>query len=166
MRIKYNTNIGFIWKALLSNLAYICIYPAFLCPLLHKIRGVKIGSPFNLYISTNVHIDSLFPELVTVEDEVYITRGVKILSHYNPTPPQQEIIGKETIKGSVHIKRGAFIGVSSIILPNATIGECALIAAGSVVTKDIPDFAIAAGNPAIIIGDIREHGFSETSGDK
>jgi acetyltransferase-like isoleucine patch superfamily enzyme len=166
MRIKYFTNIGFLWKGLLSNIAYLSIYPAFLCPLIHKIRGVKIGSVFNVYIASNVIIDSLFPELVTVEDEVYITRGVKILSHYNPTPPQQEIIGKDTIKGSVHIRRGAFIGVSSILLPNTTIGECALIAAGSVVTKNVPDFAIAAGNPAEIIGDIREHSFEKNFSDK
>jgi acetyltransferase-like isoleucine patch superfamily enzyme len=54
-------------------------------------------------------------------------------------------------KGSVIIKNKAWIGFNSIILKGVTIGEGAIVAAGSVVTKDVPDFAIVGGNPAKII---------------
>ncbi|HDK16554.1 MAG TPA: hypothetical protein ENG75_01245, partial [Nitrospirae bacterium] len=62
---------------------------------------------------------------------------------------------KETIKDEVRIKKGAFIGVNSIILPGVTIGECSIIGAGAVVTKEVPDYAVVSGNPAEITGDVR-----------
>ncbi|HLZ87024.1 MAG TPA: acyltransferase [Puia sp.] len=51
----------------------------------------------------------------------------------------------------VHIKRKAWIGFNSIILKGVTIGEGAVVGAGSVVTRDVPDFAVVGGNPATII---------------
>ena len=156
MKIKYFHSLSFIYKGLLGYLAYVTVFPTFLCPLIHRLRGTKIKSIFNLYIAPTVLIDSIFPELVLLEEKVYITRGVKIITHFNPTPPQQKIIGRETITGGVHIKSGAFIGVSAIILPNVTVGKNALVAAGAVVTKNVPDYAIVSGNPSKITGDIRE----------
>lgn len=52
---------------------------------------------------------------------------------------------------SIIIQNDVWIGANSVILPGITIGEGAIIGAGSVVTKDIPNFAIVAGNPAKII---------------
>ena len=51
----------------------------------------------------------------------------------------------------VHIKRNAWIGIGSTILPGVTIGENAIVAAGAVVTKDVPDNAMVGGVPAKII---------------
>lgn len=50
--------------------------------------------------------------------------------------------------GNIWIKRGAWIGSGAIILPNISIGECAVVAAGSVVTKDVPPYTLVAGVPA------------------
>ncbi len=50
--------------------------------------------------------------------------------------------------GKIWIKKGAWIGTGAIILPNVTIGECAVVAAGSVVTKDVPPYTMVAGVPA------------------
>lgn len=155
MKIKYFRSSKFIFKGLLGYIAYIAIYPTWLCPLIHRIRGVKIKDVFNVYIAPNVVIDSIFPELITIEEDVYITRGVKIISHFNPTASIQRIWHKETIKDEVRIKKGAFIGVNSIILPGVTIGECSIIGAGAVVTKEVPDYAVVSGNPAEITGDVR-----------
>ncbi|MCT7525393.1 hypothetical protein N5T77_10065 [Aliarcobacter cryaerophilus] len=57
---------------------------------------------------------------------------------------------------TVVIKEGAWIGANSIILPGVTIGKNSVIGAGSIVTKSIPDFSVAVGNPAKIIKKILE----------
>lgn len=155
MKIKYFSSIRFLVKGALGYLAYFSVLPYWLPAWLHKQRGVKIDDFRLVYLAPNVLIDTLFPERITIENGVFITRGSKILSHTNFTPLMQEIVGADRIEGDVFIGEGAFIGVNSIVLPNVKIGRCALIAAGSVVTKNVPDYGIAAGNPAKIIGDIR-----------
>jgi len=153
---RYFGNIKFLYKAVLGYIAYITVFPVWLSPLLQKLRGVKIEKIFGTYIAPNVLIDSLYPELVGIEEGVYITRGAKIITHFNPTDLIAEITKKNTVKKKVLLKKGAFIGINSIILPGVTIGTCAVVGAGAVVTKDVPDFAVVAGNPAKILGDIRE----------
>jgi acetyltransferase-like isoleucine patch superfamily enzyme len=56
----------------------------------------------------------------------------------------------------VKIEQWAWIGANAVILPGITIGQYAVIGAGSIVTKDIPDYAIAVGNPARVIGENEE----------
>jgi len=155
MHNKYFSSLKFIYKGVLGYVAYCSIFPLFLAPLLNKIRGVNISSILKVYIASGVVIDTLYPELVTIENDVIITRGCKIITHYNPTEPQKEILNMDTMFGKVLIKRGAFIGVNAIILPNVVIGECALVNAGSVVKNNVPDYAVVEGNPARIISDIR-----------
>ena len=60
-------------------------------------------------------------------------------------------------RAPVHIKRGAWIGAQCIILKGVTIGEGAIVGAGSVVTKSVPDWTIVAGNPARVIRILREN---------
>jgi acetyltransferase-like isoleucine patch superfamily enzyme len=153
---KYFTNFSFLWKGMLGYLAYAMIVPPWLSAWLHKTRGVKIADYKSVYIAPNVLIDTTFPEAITIENGVYITRGAKIIGHTAYTPATQKIVGIEYAIGPVVIKEGAYIGVNAIILPSVNIGRCALVAAGAVVTKDVPDFAIAGGNPAKIIGDVRD----------
>ncbi|BBE16231.1 acetyltransferase [Aquipluma nitroreducens] len=57
----------------------------------------------------------------------------------------------EPIKGTVILKNDCWIGAGAIILPNVSIGECSIVGAGSVVTKDVPDFTVVAGVPAVVI---------------
>ncbi|MCX8495484.1 MAG: hypothetical protein ORN51_04800 [Akkermansiaceae bacterium] len=54
-------------------------------------------------------------------------------------------------KGEIVVKNGAWLGHGVIVLSGVTIGECAVIGAGSVVTKNVPDYAIAAGVPARVL---------------
>ncbi len=111
--------------------------------------GVNIGK--RVYIGNLVFIDSQYPHLITVEDDASIGPMALILAHSGGSPYHQQTgIFKQTPK-PVHIKRGAWIGSGAIILPGAIIGEGAIVASGAVVNRAIPDFRIAAGNPARVI---------------
>ncbi|MCD4651261.1 MAG: acyltransferase [Candidatus Cloacimonetes bacterium] len=154
-RIKFLTSGKFIWRGILGYIAYVSIFPGFLSPLIHRLRGVRIDNPFNVYIAPNVLIDSLFPEYIHIEKDVYLTRGVKIISHFNATKALSTVLGYSTKTGDVHIKKGTFVGVGAIILPDVTIGECCIIGAGAVVTKSVPPYSLVGGNPAKVIKDIR-----------
>lgn len=97
------------------------------------------------FIGKNVEFDGVHPELVTIEKGVRITYGSSILTHFiNPET------GRYT-NGEVILKEGCFIGTHTIITKPVTIGKEAIVGAGSIVTKDIPDGEVWAGNPARFI---------------
>jgi len=86
------------------------------------------------------------PTGVTIEDDVFVGPNVSFTNDKYPR-----------VKGEwkllrTRVKKGASIGANSVILPGVTIGEEALVGAGSVVTEDVPSRAIVAGNPARIVG--------------
>ncbi|HEY6807048.1 MAG TPA: acyltransferase [Pyrinomonadaceae bacterium] len=97
-------------------------------------------------------------EGVEIEDEVFVGHGVMFTNDVYPRAvnedgsPQTEADWK-VVKTTV--KKRASLGSNATIIAGVTIGESALVGAGAVVTKDVPDFAIVAGVPARIIGDVR-----------
>ena len=105
-------------------------------------NGLRVGQ--NVYISPGVQIDSNYPYLIEIGDNCRITEGTFILAH-DATPFQE--LGITRI-APVKILDGTLIGARAIILPGVTIGPNAMIAAGSVVNRDIGEGKIAAGNPA------------------
>jgi len=88
---------------------------------------------------------------VVIEDEVLIAPNVTISSEGHPVSP---IDRKSLVPGKVHIKKNAWIGANATILPGVTIGQNSIVAAGAVVTKDVPDNCIVGGVPAKIIKEI------------
>jgi acetyltransferase-like isoleucine patch superfamily enzyme len=108
-------------------------------------KNAKVGK--NCKISSH----SFICEGVLIEDDVFIGHGVTFI---NDTYPRATTEGgtlqteKDWKVEPTVIKRGASIGSGATILCNVTIGEHAIIGAGSVVTKDVPAHAIVAGNPA------------------
>jgi len=111
---------------------------------------VTIGE--HVFMGMGCWLDSVRPDLITIEDYVSLAGRVVILTHSDPTQPIREIWSDQNqIFGPVIIRRGAWIAVNAIILPGITIGENSIVAAGSVVTKDIPSNVIAGGIPAKII---------------
>ena len=115
-----------------------------------KWGGVNILNPSKTEIGTNVVFDTLFPERITIEEGVIVSTGSKIISHFldpdNMTP--EDRLENRYPVGDVLIKKNAYIGMNTIIIKPVTIGENAIVGAGSVVTCDIPDNEIWAGNPA------------------
>lgn len=111
-------------------------------------RGVIIGN--NVKIENNV---SAF-EGVTLEDDVFCGPSCVFTNIMNP---RSHISRKLEFK-STQVKRGATIGANATVLCGHTIGRYALVGAGAVVTKDIPDHALAYGNPAIVHGWVCECG--------
>ena len=115
---------------------------------LRKISKVKIGENC---IFNESNFDDLSPELIQIGNNCIIATGAKILTHDASTL----LKSKEIAKKSVKIGNNVFIGFNAIIMPGVIIGNNVTISAGSVVHKNIPDNAIAGGNPAKIIGKIR-----------
>lgn len=96
------------------------------------------------------------PYLVKIGNHVGVASGVRFLTHslgwnYRDRIPDIQIFGK------IEIKDNCNIGVDAIILPDVTIGENCIIAAGSIVTKSIPPNSIAAGVPAKVIGNSEDY---------
>jgi acetyltransferase-like isoleucine patch superfamily enzyme len=98
-------------------------------------------------------------EGVVIEDEVFIGHGVMFTNDRCPRATNPDGNPQTEADWSVEptrIRRRASIGSNATILCGITIGEAALVGAGAVVTRDVPQFAIAAGVPARVIGDTRE----------
>jgi acetyltransferase-like isoleucine patch superfamily enzyme len=118
--------------------------------------GTFVEVQKNASIGNNVKVSShtFICEGVTIEDDVFVGHNVSFINDKYPRAtndggkPQDES-DWQVIKTLV--KRGASIGTSATILCGVTIGENAVIGAGSVVTHDVPDNAIVAGNPARIM---------------
>lgn len=115
---------------------------------LQKYRGVNFKNPSSSFLGYDVYFDDIYPELVFVGERVRITSGTKILTHYLDTtkPPFNFLQGKVIIGNNV------FIGMNVIIIKPVVIGDNAVIAAGSIVTKNVPENAIVGGVPAKILG--------------
>lgn len=124
----------------------------------HKIDdSVAIVSPFycdcgcRVFIGKNVTINKgatfISPGKVEIENDVLIAPEVKIATVNHDLRDRHNLLHF----AKVTIKENAWIGIGAIILPGVTIGKNAVVAAGSVVTKDVPANAIVGGNPAKLI---------------
>jgi acetyltransferase-like isoleucine patch superfamily enzyme len=104
---------------------------------------VKIGN------DVRIHTQVFIPEFSILDDKSWLGPNVVLTNAKYPQSPNV----KKELKGP-HIKKHAIIGANSTLLPYITIGEHAIIGAGSVVTKDVPDKHVVAGNPARLINKI------------
>jgi acetyltransferase-like isoleucine patch superfamily enzyme len=113
-------------------------------------KGAAIGA--RCKISSHTFIC----EGVTIEDGVFIGHGVMFTNDLHPRAanPDGSLQTEADWKvETTRVRRGASIGSNATVLCGLTIGEGAIVGAGAVVTKDVPDYAIVAGVPARIIGD-------------
>ncbi len=145
---------GNIWRRIISvlvqGLAWFAPHKS-LRVFFHRLRGVKIGK--NVEIGYFCIIDNVHPNMVEIEDNVTIAAMSIILAHDNS---MYYAHGEDVRFAKVVIKKNAFIGVHSVILPGVTIGEGAIVGAMSLVNKDVPPNTIVAGVPARIIRTIEK----------
>ncbi len=113
-------------------------------------KNCKIDS--FVYIEENVRIGNnckirpfvFIPSGVTVENDVFVSSGVSFTNDKYPKVKGDWVLLKTLIKS------GASLGTNAVVLPGVTIGKQALVGAGAVVTKDVPDNAVVMGNPAAV----------------
>jgi acetyltransferase-like isoleucine patch superfamily enzyme len=98
-----------------------------------------------------LHSKVFVPEYSVLEDDCWLGPGVMVTNARYPVSKNV----KEHLAGA-HIKRGAIIGASAVLLPGIVVGEHALIGAGAVVTKDVAAGVVVAGNPARVINHVEQ----------
>jgi acetyltransferase-like isoleucine patch superfamily enzyme len=115
-------------------------------------KGATVGA------RCKISSHSFICEGVTIEDDVFVGHGVMFINDQYPRATTngslQDEADWEVIP--IRIRRGASIGSGAVIMCGVTIGEQALVGAGATVLHDVPAYAIVAGVPARIVGDVRE----------
>jgi UDP-2-acetamido-3-amino-2,3-dideoxy-glucuronate N-acetyltransferase len=122
------------------------------------LNGAIIGSDCNICAHTLIENDVLLGDNVTVKSGVYIWDGITIednvfigpcVAFTNDKLPRSKKYPESFVR--TVIKANASIGANATILPGITLGEYCMVGAGSVVTKDVPPYAVVIGNPAKVI---------------
>lgn len=139
-----------MFGARLNKFLKFCEKDASMFAYIERLRngGMKIGDSVVIYDST---FDAVYPWLITIGNECTLT-GTQILCHDDSLIP---FTGRREV-GPVVIGNNVFIGRGSIIMPGVTVGSRVIIAAGAVVTKDVPNDVVVAGNPIKVIGSIED----------
>lgn len=111
---------------------------------------MEIDYGHQLKIQNNVFINHSL--CVSAAAGIEIDEGVQIAPQVTILTVNHDLKNKIIVKCSpVHIKKNAWIGARTIVLPGVTIGENSIVGAGSIVTKDVPDNCVVVGNPARVI---------------
>ena len=133
----------------------------------HVQSGAVIGENCNLGQNVNVSNNVKIGNGVKIQNNVSIYEGVELEDYVfcgpscvftNDLIPRTEHPKKHDEYVKTLVKRGASIGANATVVCGTTIGEYSLVAAGAVVTKDVPPYAIVAGVPARIIGYVDKFG--------
>lgn len=113
-------------------------------------RGLKVGRDFNR--QQGCFIDPTHCYLIEIGDDVTMSIRVTLMAHDAST---KKLTGYTRL-GRIKIGNHVFLGANATVLPGVTIGDGAVIGAGSVVTRDVPAGAVAVGVPARVIGTTQE----------
>jgi len=128
----------------------------------HRMATGRIRIGKNVVLSRRTEID--YSGEVLIDDYVMFSEEVRVYSHHHPTDCGPDVMLYYRVKSGftssrIHFKKSCWIGARAMIMPCVkTIGENSIVAAGAIVTKDVPDHAIVAGIPARVM---RRMEFSE-----
>lgn len=125
--------------------------------------NAKIGRNCNICAHTLIENDVVIGNNVTVKSGVYLWDGITLEDHVfvgpNATFTNDKVPRSKKYPDAFPktlVKEGASVGANATILPGITIGKFAMIGAGAVVTKSVPDYAVVVGNPGKVIRYIQE----------
>ena len=146
---------SFLLKYVMNSWILSPFLPRRVRPWVLKKIGCHVGK--GCFIGDSVKIDSGHADMITIEDSVSIAGGTRLLCHqrdfYDYCVGDDYMKLGYTIKPIV-LKKGCLVGMESFVMPGVTIGEGAIVGAGSLVTKDIPAWTVATGRPAKIVKEI------------
>ena len=131
------------------------INPRGLRPWILKCFGCQVGK--GCFIGEYVRIDLGHADMITLEDNVSIASGSRLLCHqrdFSDYCVGDDYMQLGYVVKPIVLKKGCLIGMDSFVMPGVTIGEGAVVGAGSMVTKDIPDWCVADGRPAKVVRQI------------
>lgn len=111
----------------------------------HQARGIKMGR--DVWLGYDLILETEYPERIAFGNNVEINMRTTMIAHFHGIPIQSKGPGEEHI--SIKLEDDVFIGPGVIILPNVVIGRGSAVAAGSVVTKNVPPMTLVQGNPAV-----------------
>ena len=136
--------------------------PRKLRPILIRKMGCHVGK--NTFFGDYVRMDTSYADMIYIGDYTHITSGCRLLCHQRDLTgycvgDNAADLGYKT--GEIHIGKGVMVGMETLIMPGVTIGDGAIIGAGSIVTKDIPAWTIATGRPARVVKEIPERKIGE-----
>ena len=126
--------------------------------VLRKI-GCHVGK--DVFIGSQVWIDTGHADLIYIEDHAHVTGRTVLLCHKKDLSDYHlgdDYAKLPYMKGEIHLGKGCSTGTDTLIMPGVTIGEGAIVGAGSLVTKDIPAWTIAVGRPAKVVKEITARG--------
>ncbi|MCD8385995.1 MAG: acyltransferase [Bacteroidales bacterium] len=150
---------GNYWHALMQSMMDWVIFAPIAArkirPMLLRQMGAKVGK--DCFIGDNVNFDRNHSNLITLEDHAHIASGTRLLCHQRIL--KDYCVGDDYAKlgyryGEIILKKGSLVGMESFVMPGVTIGEGAIVGAGSLVTKDVPAWTIATGRPAKVVKEI------------
>jgi acetyltransferase-like isoleucine patch superfamily enzyme len=137
------------WQKAMHMLARSCIHGG-LRMALYRASGVAMGR--HVYVGMDTWLDDQFPELIRIEDDVVISFRVTVVVHDDARRMDRVEPGQlEGTVAPVILRRGCYLGAACLVLPGVTVGERAVVAAGAVVTRDVPAGMIVAGVPARVV---------------
>lgn len=136
--------------------------PRKLRPILIRKMGCHVGK--NTFFGDYVRMDTSYADMIFIGDYTHITSGCRLLCHQRDLTgycvgDNAADLGYRT--GEIHIGKGVMVGMETIIMPGVTIGDGAIIGAGSIVTRDIPAWTIATGRPARVVKEIPKRKIGE-----
>ena len=158
-RVLKTYHDAFLLKYFMNAVIFAPILPRKFRPWILRRVGCTVGK--NVFIGDNVIIDSGHADLIILEENAHVAGGCRLLCHQRDL--SNYYIGDDYAKlpynlGKVILKKGSLIGMNSFVMPGVTIGEGAIVGAGSMVTKDVPAWTIAVGRPAKVIKQIKDRG--------
>lgn len=150
----FRYGIRFVWRFILDKIAFFCFIKSWRTSI-HRWRGVNIGK--GVYIGHEVMFDRVFTDQIFIGDDTSVGDRTTITAHANiPSNTRLKKIYPRQIM-QTHIGKGVWIMPNVIIAPGVTIGDEAVVATGSVVTKDVPPRCLVGGVPAKVLKDLSGH---------